>query len=773
MVQKTKEARSKSLVRGLSAFVSLVCAGDLAGWWFHLPILTSLIPGYATMKPNTALCLALLSVSVAGSVAETRIWRLGGDLCAGLALMVSGASLAEYGTGTSFGIDQWLATVPMERFADPPGRMAVGTAVCLTLTGTALLLRDRVPRVSAGLLLTGLTASVAGLVGFLLQSGPLTDVVWFRSLAVHTATCLLVLQVAALASRPERQPFRALAQPRRRDGRRRNLLLAVLVLPVLLALPVVAGMQARLYDARFALALLVVVLMAVQTLVLWADSMALERVETRLREEEEESFRILQSIGDAVIVTDAEARVLRMNPLAEQLTGWVLTEAKNRLLTEVFSIYSEETGEAVENPVDKVKRFGAVVGLANHTLLRHRAGHTTHIDDSSAPIWGPRGELTGIVLVFRNVNERKRAEAQLRASDEKLRVALSAAQMGAWELDLENRGYECSAICKATYGRGPEESFGYEDLLASIDPDDLAALRAAGRAALEREGTYRAEYRVTWPDGSLHWIVSTGQVFRDESGKPVRMAGVTVDVTERHRATEALMQSEKLAAVGRLAASIAHEINNPLEAVTNLLFLVRTNAESVEVKEYIATAERELERVSVIANQTLRFHKQSTKPRAVLCEELVGGVLFVYQGKIVNSAVVVERRDRAGRPVICFDGEIRQVLSNLIGNAIDAMLPRGGRLLLRSRQGRDWRTGESGVTITVADTGSGMSERTATRIFEPFYTTKGMAGTGLGLWISQEIVGRHRGAIRVRSSQREGQSGTVFMVFLPFEVVGR
>jgi signal transduction histidine kinase len=231
------------------------------------------------------------------------------------------------------------------------------------------------------------------------------------------------------------------------------------------------------------------------------------------------------------------------------------------------------------------------------------------------------------------------------------------------------------------------------------------------------------------------------------------------------------MQTEKLAAVGRLASSIAHEINNPLESVTNLLYLARETAWNPETREYLEVADRELRRVSVIANQTLRFHKQSSRPQWVSPDELIASTLSVYQGRLVNSNVDVEKRIHTAGTVLCFEGEIRQVLSNLIINAIDAMHPHGGRLLLRSREGTDWKTGRKGLILSVADTGSGMSLDTAARIFEPFFTTKEIGGTGLGLWVSHEIVERHGGALAVRSSQHPGRSGTVFTLFLPFQAV--
>ena len=241
-----------------------------------------------------------------------------------------------------------------------------------------------------------------------------------------------------------------------------------------------------------------------------------------------------------------------------------------------------------------------------------------------------------------------------------------------------------------------------------------------------------------------------------------------VDVTDRKRAQDVLLQTEKLAAVGRLASSIAHEINNPLESVTNLLYLAQRTAVNPVTREYLTTAEMELRRMSSITSQTLRFHRQRSSPAPAQPGILLENALSIYQGRLINSRIDISTRIRASRPVICFEGEIRQVLNNLVGNAIDAMTASGGRLLLRSREGTDWASGASGIIFTVADTGSGMSPETVKRIFEPFFTTKGLSGTGLGLWISHDIVQRHHGKLKLRSTSKLGQSGTVFTLFLPF-----
>jgi len=314
-------------------------------------------------------------------------------------------------------------------------------------------------------------------------------------------------------------------------------------------------------------------------------------------------------------------------------------------------------------------------------------------------------------------------------------------------------------------GLRPEEALGrtIEELTPGLtDSHGMIRRAAQGEPVLngELEGTLPSR-----PGEHRYWSVNYSPIFA-EDGAVHAIAGATIEVTQQKRAELALLRGEKLAAVGRLASSIAHEINNPLESVINLIYLARKCAILPEVQRFLDAADEELRRVSMIATQTLRFHKQATKPQAVSCSELFSTVLSIYEGRFKNSNIRVEKRKRAQNPLVCFEGDIRQVLSNLVGNAIDAM-PGGGRLLVRSRQATDWRTGRPGIVLTVADTGSGIDAETQARIFEAFFTTKGFGGTGLGLWISAEIIERHQGRMRVRSSQREDHRGTVVSLFLP------
>jgi PAS domain S-box-containing protein len=274
----------------------------------------------------------------------------------------------------------------------------------------------------------------------------------------------------------------------------------------------------------------------------------------------------------------------------------------------------------------------------------------------------------------------------------------------------------------------------------------------------------------TRPGEHRFWNASYSPVF-NANGIVEAITAVVAEITNQKKAEAALIQSEKLAAVGRLASSISHEINNPLEAITNLLFLINLSDELPEaVRQYVHTAQAELSRVCQIATQTLRFHRQAVGATRVTARDLVDAVLNLYQGRLANSNIRVEASYAAVTTILCFENDIRQVLNNLIANAIDAMR-QGGRLLIRAHDATDLSPAfphpRRGIRITIADTGHGMSPAVQARLFEPFFTTKDLNGTGLGLWISSGIINRHQGRLTLRSSQHPVHHGTIFSLFLP------
>jgi PAS domain S-box-containing protein len=363
-----------------------------------------------------------------------------------------------------------------------------------------------------------------------------------------------------------------------------------------------------------------------------------EKDATSLRQSEQ-WFRVtLSSIGDGVIATDDQGRVSFLNPIAERLTGTSLEEARGKKIGDVFPIFSEATNNPVDNPVEKVLALGSIVGLANHTVLRHRDGHLLPIEDSAAPITDDSGRLIGVVLVFHDASR--------------------------------------------------ERSF-----------------------------------------------------------------------------QDVLRRTEKLAAAARLAATVSHEINNPLEAIGNLIFLARTNPDATEkIVAHLQLAEQELARVSHITRQTLGFYRESTSPTSVHIPTLVESVLTLYSNKLQVKQIQVQLALEACPPITGLAGEIQQLVSNIISNAIDAV-PISGTLKINASPVK--LAGGDSIRLKIEDDGPGIAPENLKRIFEPFFTTKKDVGTGLGLWVCKEIAERHGGSVQVESKNANGAKGAIFTVLLP------
>lgn len=284
------------------------------------------------------------------------------------------------------------------------------------------------------------------------------------------------------------------------------------------------------------------------------------------------------------------------------------------------------------------------------------------------------------------------------------------------------------------------------------------------------DGTGVAEpFEATCTTTTGHRIEVLIGVAQLDSGEGERqVAAFLADLSMQKKSEEMLRRTEKLAVAGRLAASIAHEINNPLEAVTNCLYLVGQGELPKESRGYLDMAQKELNRVAQITVQTLRFYRRSTRPSQTDLAEMLEAVVALFESRLSRAEIEVVREFRNAPTILAHDGEIRQVMANLVSNAVDAM-GHGGRLVLRTATSRCWRTGREGVRVSVADNGTGMDRETLGRIFEAFYSTKGVTGTGLGLWVSQEIIEKHQGRLHVRSRlATEGCRGrTIFSLFLP------
>jgi PAS domain S-box-containing protein len=360
------------------------------------------------------------------------------------------------------------------------------------------------------------------------------------------------------------------------------------------------------------------------------------------------------------------------------------------------------------------------------------------------------------------------AERQLRDAHERFELANQKVRLGTWEWHIKRDVVVWSDSLATLHGVEATDRFrSFEQWLQLVHPDDRENVRSAAKAAVAGLKDYDVEFRNTRPDGTVHWIAARGALFRDDNGKPSRIVGISLDVSPRKTAEEALKETQRLVGAGRMAASVAHEINNPLAAVVNIIYLLRNNPSLDEnASQLLEWADRELSRVAYIVSQTLGFYKQSDQSVPVSLQDAVKDVLELFRKKIEMGSIVLNLSFRSAGVVQGHFTEIRQIISNLIINSLEAM-PRNGKLSVRVTSSRDWRDlSRYGVRLFVHDNGSGIPVSARSQIFEPFFSTKADKGTGLGLWVIRSLVEKYGGSIHVRSNVGE-RCGTSFSVFLP------
>jgi signal transduction histidine kinase len=285
------------------------------------------------------------------------------------------------------------------------------------------------------------------------------------------------------------------------------------------------------------------------------------------------------------------------------------------------------------------------------------------------------------------------------------------------------------------------------------------------KASREIEDIYELTY--IRKDGSRFPAVVSVTALRDAQNTIIGYLLIGTDNTARKLAEEALLRSELLAGAGRLAASIAHEINNPLEALINTIYLARMTADLPEsAREYLDIADGEIASVAHIVRQRLGFYREFSAATSNSASALIGSVVNLLKAKIRASEAIVEQQCDEQLQVMGVSGELRQVLANLLANSLDS-IDQGGRIVLRASASIDPDDGRRRFRITVADCGHGMGAATMKQIFDPFFTTKGSVGTGLGLWVCKQLVDKNGGSIRVRSNMDGERGGTTFSVVLP------
>jgi signal transduction histidine kinase len=390
--------------------------------------------------------------------------------------------------------------------------------------------------------------------------------------------------------------------------------------------------------------------------------------------------------------------------------------------------------------------------------------------------------IIGYLLIGTDNTARKQAEEELLKAGALQRAIFDSANFSSIATDA--RGVI------QIFNVGAERMLGYaaDEVVNHITPADLSDKQELVSRATALSLEYATEitpgfealvfkasrgiediYELTYcrKDGSEFPAVVSVTALRDADGVIIGYLLIGTDNAARKRAEAALLRSEMLATAGRMAASIAHEINNPLEAIMNTLYLARTTPQVPTVAlEYLEIADGELMRIAHITRQSLGFYREFSVATSNSVSELIDSVVDLLQARIRSNGATVERQCEAQLQVLGRVGELRQVLANLLANALDAV-SQDGRIVVRASASVDPDDGSRWVRIAVADGGTGMAAVTAKRVFDPFFTTKGTVGTGLGLWVCKQLVEKHGGSIRVRSATEGLRRGTTFSVLLP------
>jgi PAS domain S-box-containing protein len=412
-----------------------------------------------------------------------------------------------------------------------------------------------------------------------------------------------------------------------------------------------------------------------------------------------------------------------------------------------------------ELPLRRAAETGTPVGRIE-LEIRPKNGSVVETLMSANPLFDELGNVRGAVGALIDITEQKRMEQALRERADLLELASEAIMVR----DLNGTVLFWNAGAAALYGWTPEEALGrnLHQLLDTRFPVPDAEVESILHEGKRWEGNL---VQITKDGREI--VVACRKILHRDAAKAGEVLEICRDITASLQAEDALRRSERLAAMGRMAGIVAHEINNPLEAILNLFYLLQQHPSlDPQARHYATIAEQELLRISHITKQTLSFYREPTQAIAIPIPALLDEILQLQSRQLQSNGIVVERRYGSRELVHGFPVELKQVFLNLIANAIQAM-PQGGCLRIHVHQSYRAVGQAAGIRVSILDTGSGIRPEDAKRLFEPFFTTKATKGTGLGLWICKGIVEKYDGAISFRSTTLWGKNITCFSVFIP------
>lgn len=456
--------------------------------------------------------------------------------------------------------------------------------------------------------------------------------------------------------------------------------------------------------------------------------------------------------GCYVAINSSAARAISLSP--EEIVG-----------KDDFALFPREKAERWMWEDHQVLVAGAPMTFDDELDV---PGGKVFLQTIKSPWRNQAGEVIGTVGVGRDVTESRRVERALTEVESRFQKLFASDLMGIHIPDRFGAISEANDEFLRIIGYSRADLEAGKVRWDTMTPPEYNALdRQHIAEAAERGSCTPYEKQYVRKDGTRVPIMCGYTLLE---GSQDQYIAFIQDLTALKKGEEAMRQAEKLNTAGRFAASMAHEINNPLAAVTNLIYLASRD-ESVQdsTRTFLETADRELARISRIIAQTLRFHKQSTAPICADVTEIMDSVFPLFASRLHGDRVSLQCEYSTREEMWCFNNELRHAFANLVGNALDA-IPNGGRIRVRVRRGHRW-DGDPvpGIIVIVADNGSGIPDSMRKRLFEPFFSTKEKTGTGLGLWATENIVRKHRGRIGFRTSRAAGRHGTVFALFFPFD----
>jgi PAS domain S-box-containing protein len=466
---------------------------------------------------------------------------------------------------------------------------------------------------------------------------------------------------------------------------------------------------------------------------------------------------IVQSSNDAIVTKDLDGIITSWNPAARRIFGYTPDEIIGHSVLKLIppALHDQEP------EILRKLRAGEQIAHFETTRLT-KDGQELTVSLTLSPLRDKEGRIVGISKIARDITHQKlmdhvpfRLAAIVESSDDAI-------------LSKDLTGIITS------WNRAAERIFGYSEKeivgssILRLIPEDL---RSEERTILQKiQSGERIDHyetvRINKKGERLH-VSLTISPLKDSSGKIVGASKILRNITERKKLEQSLLQAEKIAATGKMAATIAHEINNPLESVLNLIFLARTNiTNSTEATAFLNTAEEELVRASHIAKQTLGYYREHSSAIKIALSQLVVDALRIYGPKLTASGTQIATNFDSSQQIIVRKGEMMQIISNLITNAMYAM-PSGGTLTISVHDATE--CDKHGLLLSIEDTGDGIPAENIEKIFEPFFTTRSFVGTGIGLWVAKQFVEGHKGRIGVESSVDPASHGTKMSIFLPFD----